>query len=162
MKTRHSLRLLAAAIIMMMAYSCRNETREDAEEIAKDAVSPSLPYIAFFDAQSEQLEARKNPAFDHSLLNVDALTQALITNYPEITPKVAKIANDTLYLEITDAQYLTQQMGSSGAQMYLLEATYAYTELTDINAVHFSFKEGDHASPGTFTRAHFETVAPVH
>lgn len=174
MKTSNLIRISAVSIIMMATvFSCRNESqqrateeemqRDVAEEIAEDmeASLPALPYIAVFDEASEQLEAQKNPDFDRSLLSVDRLTQALITNYPEIDLQVNKVSNDTLYLRIIDAQYLTQQMGSSGAQMYLLEATYAYTELPDINSVNFGFEEGDHAIPGTYTRESFKQSSTI-
>ncbi|MBK1439767.1 hypothetical protein JHJ32_07215 [Parapedobacter sp. ISTM3] len=162
----YQLTLLLCAIVVTL--SCRNESRDSAENAGSDAAAeiaeenqaplPSLPYIAVFDEASEQLGAEKNPDFDGSPLTIEALTQALITNYPEITIVVRNVSNDTLYLQIPDAQYLTQQMGSSGSQMYLLEATYAYTELPGINAVNFGFEEGDHAIPGTYTRKHFEEL----
>ena len=153
-------------VSVLIMLSCRNESREGtagethgdpATEIAEDmgASLPTLPYIAVFDDASEQLEAEKNPDFDRSLLTVDAITQALIANYPEIKLEVDKISNDTLFFQLIDARYLTQQMGSSGAQMYILEATYAYTELPDIKVVHFDFAEGDHAVPGNYTRDRF-------
>ena len=113
---------------------------------------PSLPYVAVFNETSEQLEAEKNPAFDRELLTIDALTQALRTNYPEIELEVERVSNDTLFVQLVDARYLTQQMGSSGALAYIMEATYAYTELPGIEVVNFDFAEGDHAIPGNYTR----------
>lgn len=162
----NALRLLPL-ILVLIASSCQNESRNDAsEEVLRDSAPdnaagmdaplPSLPYLAAFNEGSEQLEAEKNPDFDQSLLTVDALTQALHTNYPEIGLEVDRISNDTLFVRIVDASYLTQQMGSSGAQVYIMEATYAYTELPDVEFVHFDFAEGDHAVPGTYTRATFE------
>lgn len=158
---------LSLAFSALILFSCRNETRENAGEktqndpaieIAEDmdAPLPSLPYIAAFVEGSEQLESQKNPEFNRALLSLDALTQALIANYPEINLEVDRVSNDTLFVQITDAGYLTQQMGSSGAQMYIMEATYAYTELPDINVVHFDFAEGDHALPGSYTRDYFQ------
>ncbi|SEL62004.1 hypothetical protein [Parapedobacter koreensis] len=173
MKTPNLLQLFLSVFSMLVVFSCQNESRDDASEntvsdvtteIAEDNAAPllSLPYIAVFDEASEKLGAEKNPDFDASLLTIEALTQALITNYPEITITANNVSNDTLYLQVADAQYLTQQMGSSGAQMYLLEATYAYTELPNINAVNFSFEEGDHAMPGTYTRTYFEQLHTLH
>ncbi|GGG83633.1 hypothetical protein GCM10007415_15880 [Parapedobacter pyrenivorans] len=158
---------LSLAFSALILFSCRNESRENAggktqndpaTEIAEDmdAALPSLPYIAAFVDGSEQLEAEKNPEFNRASLSLDALTQALIANYPEINLEVNRVSNDTLFVQIIDARYLTQQMGSSGAQMYIMEATYAYTELPDINVVHFDFTEGDHALPGSYTRDYFQ------
>jgi len=162
----NSLRLLPF-VLVLIASSCQNESRNNASEaihedpaseIAADmgAPLPALPYIAFFDEESEKLEAEKNVDFDQTSLTVDALTLALRTNYPEIGLQVDRTSNDTLFVRIVDASYLTQQMGSSGAQVYMMEATYAYTELPDVKVVHFDFAEGDHAIPGAYTRATFE------
>lgn len=158
--------------VLLITSACQNESKNAVSDekpedtVLNDATSEntplvSLPYLAVFDDISEQLEAEENPDFDRSLLSLDTLTQALLTNYPEINLAIDRISNDTLYVRISDAQYLTQQMGSSGSQMYLLEATYAYTALPNINAVHFGFEEGDHAIPGVYTRANFN-VAKQH
>ena len=172
MNTSHFRTIVRSLLILTIAISCRNETEKNKEpEIQGDAAEhigedsgaplPTLPYLAVFDEQTEQLTIEKNTDFDTASLNADALTQELITNYPEIKPEIDRISNDTLYLHITDAQYLTQQMGSAGAQMYLMEATYAYTELPNINVVHFSFEEGDHALPGNYTRNSFNQRSRV-
>lgn len=158
---------LSLALFMLITLSCQNESRKSAkEEIPEDPAStiaegmeaplPALPYVAVFNEQSEQLEAEKNVEFDRTLLSVDAMTQALRTNYPEIALEVTRISNDTLFAKIVDARYLTQQMGSSGAQVYIMEATYAYTEMPNIKVVHFDFAEGDHAVPGDYSRDDFD------
>ncbi|WP_257668450.1 hypothetical protein [Parapedobacter tibetensis] len=165
METSIITRLLPIALCaMFVVSSCRNESKDAASDekladIPTEGVEvpiPSLPYIAVFDDESEQLTAETNSDFDRSLLSVDALTETLLTNYPEIQLEIDKVSNDTLYVKIPGAQYLTQQMGSSGAQMYLLEATYAYTELPNIHVINFSFIEGDHARPGAYTRKSFD------
>lgn len=162
-----NLRLTVLLVFAMIStLSCQNnsgkkntpEIRDNAaEEIAEDMETPlpALPYVAIFDEQTEQLKAEKNADFDATSMRIETLTQALTANYPEITPEIDRVSNDTLYLHITNAQFLTQQMGSSGARTYLMEATYAYTELPNIHVVHFSFTEGDHAIPGDYTREYF-------
>ncbi|SFB91165.1 hypothetical protein SAMN05421747_10254 [Parapedobacter composti] len=168
--TRLYQQLLVCFGIAVFFFACQNESRDNAstaqqpDSLAPDAAettetaAPSLPYAAVFDETSEQLRAQKNPDFDGgSLLTIDRITQLLANAYPQVVLTVDSTVNDTLHVQITDASFLTQQMGSSGAAMYLLEATYAYTELPGIQAVHFVFEEGDHAIPGTYTREHFET-----
>lgn len=90
----------------------------------------------------------------------DSLTAANIvamlnSEYPEIPLRLSKISNDTVFVRIPRSDYLTRQMGTSGSEAYLAEATYDFTELKDINFVDFNFKEGDHAQPGTFSRTDF-------
>jgi hypothetical protein len=42
-----------------------------------------------------------------------------------------------------------------GAKIYMMESTYSFTELPNVKFVKFIFREGDHASPGVFTRKDF-------
>src|SRR5690606_5660929 len=104
-----ALRLLPL-VFVLIALSCQNESRENAadetqrdvpSEAAPDMESPlaTLPYIVAFNEGSEQLEAEKNPDFDQTLLTVDALTQALRTNYPEIGLEIDRVSDDTLFVQ---------------------------------------------------------------
>jgi hypothetical protein len=168
--------MVACLSIAIAASACRNESKDDASAgedkdtaamqptaplTGKEAPVPALPYIAVFDESSEQLEATKNPDYDPSMLSQETITQSLIANYPQVELEVDSTSGDTLFVHIADPSYLTQQMGSSGASMYLLEATYAFTELPDINVVHFDFEEGDHALPGAYSRERFTEKQPV-
>lgn len=47
---------------------------------------------------------------------------------------------------------LTQQMGSAGAESFMISTSFSLTELEGINNVSFDFEEGDHARPGVYNR----------
>jgi hypothetical protein len=94
------------------------------------------------------------------LVAADSLTQTNIIQilnetYPEIPLRFTKSSNDTLFVKISNSNYLTQQMGSSGPEVYLADVTYNLTEIPGINYVAILFKEGDHASPGIYSRTDF-------
>jgi len=164
------------AIVFMLALfaaiSCQNETNENATGTTADTTTmrnnesqasitpqvPSLPYTAVFNEEIERLEAKSNTDFDRTKLNLDSLALLLTLNYPEIKLVLDRVSNDTVYIEINNAEYLTQQMGSSGSMMYLMEATYAFTELPSVRVVNFNFPEGDHAMPGPYSRQSFEEI----
>ena len=93
-------------------------------------------------------------------LPTDSLTQTTIIQlmneaYPEIPLSFIKVSHDSIFLKIKKSSYLTEQLGSSGADAYIAEVTYNLTELKGINFVDIRFKEGDHASPGTYSRTDF-------
>lgn len=69
--------------------------------------------------------------------------------------KFVKLSGDTLYVKIENSTFLTQQMGTMGADACLSTATYTLTELDYVNTVHFDFKEGDHAIPGMYSRDYY-------
>jgi hypothetical protein len=65
------------------------------------------------------------------------------------------VKDATVYLRIRDAEKLTQRSGSFGAATYLADATFTMTSLDGIDRIHLEFPEGDHASPGFYSRASF-------
>jgi len=69
------------------------------------------------------------------------------------------VAEGVAHVEIINAEYLTQRMGTSGAQNYLAAATYSLTEMPGVRRVDFIFPEGDHAAPGVYTRESFRDYA---
>ena len=101
---------------------------------------------------------KKTTPISEDSLTPSKLIEKLNNQYPEIRLRFIKISNDSIFVTINKSKYLTQQMGSSGAEAYLAEVTYNLTELKDINFVTMRFKEGDHASPGTYARTDFIEV----
>jgi hypothetical protein len=71
--------------------------------------------------------------------------------------KLRGVKDRTVTVEVINASYLTQRMGSSGAEEFMAVATYTLTEHSDMQTVHFIFEEGDHAVPGPYSRKYFLT-----
>jgi hypothetical protein len=69
--------------------------------------------------------------------------------------KLIELQGDLVIVEVINALYLTQRMGSTGADTFLAEATFTLMEHPSVNAVFFQFEEGDHATPGLYTRENF-------
>jgi len=140
--------------------SCQQEQKQTApapiEGSANEEIETStyltIPYLSAFDESGDAMTMHANPEFDVKYLEIDSLIKALELTYPEIPLKVLEQNQDTLRLEIINANFLSQQMGSAGARSYLAEATYAFTEIPGIKTVVFVFEEGDHARPGAYTR----------
>jgi len=69
--------------------------------------------------------------------------------------KLIEVKGGVVVVEVINADYLTQRMGSAGAAAFLAEATFTLTEFDGIKYVHFDFPEGDHAAPGLYSREDF-------
>jgi hypothetical protein len=54
---------------------------------------------------------------------------------------------------VSDDSQLTSRMGSAGAISYMNAVTFTLASVPGINQVEFKFEEGDHASPGTYSRS---------
>ncbi len=110
------------------------------------------------DDKSNKLVIRRLRPISADSLNVDYLISQINYRYEHIKLRFVKISNDTLFVKIGQSDFLTQQLGSTGAEIYITEATYNLSELKNIGYVHFDFKEGDHAAPGTYSRSDFVNI----
>jgi hypothetical protein len=88
-------------------------------------------------------------------------TAAQAEGVPLEPPKlrIQSVADGIAHVEIINAEYLTQRMGTSGAQNYLAAATYSLAETPGVRGVDFIFPAGDHAAPGVYTRESFKDYA---
>jgi hypothetical protein len=70
--------------------------------------------------------------------------------------KLVKVSVDTVYLKVINDFYLTQSMGTAGAEEYIARAATSLLEIDGIHYVDFDFKMGDHAYPGTYSVAGYQ------
>lgn len=70
--------------------------------------------------------------------------------------KLVKISGDTVYLTVINDWTLTQSMGTTGAEDYIVKSGTSLLEIDGINYVDFSFDMGDHAYPGTFSKSGYQ------
>ena len=126
-------------------------TTTDTASINKDS-----HYFWSSDADSPKgLEMIKSRPLPTDSLTQTNIIQLMNEAYPEIPLSFIKVSHDSIFLKIKKSNYLTEQLGSSGADAYIAEVTYNLTELKGINFVDIRFKAGDHASPGTYSRTDF-------
>lgn len=111
-------------------------------------------WAADFDGKNGLLMKRVRPVSKDSLTTQNVIGM-LNEIYPDIPLELVKTSHDSIFIRIVKSNYLTQQTGSSGAEAYLAEATYNLTEISGVNFVNFQFKQGDHATPGTYSRTDF-------
>ncbi|WP_028296578.1 hypothetical protein [Olivibacter sitiensis] len=156
---------------LTLLIACQNESQQRQETdgiTATDTPADSsetktlvLPYEVVFNEDDASFEVKPNPQNSSVPLNKEELAEAINIKYPEIMIELGESAGDTLFVKIPNAAYLTQNMGTSGARTFLAEATYAFTELPEIEVVHFDFKEGDHAIPGYYKRSNFKMMENI-
>lgn len=166
--------LLTIAIISLFFFSC-NSGNDNNEEVVyeniRDTASaaptedsvytvvnrPSLWTVEL--QENQKTEKLKKPA-DEKIKTLSAfqLISALNDNFTGVNLHYEKTSHDTMYVAIPESEQLTQQMGSTGAYNYMATAVFNLTELNNIKYVHFTFKGGDHAVPGTFSREDYKQL----
>lgn len=153
-------------ILSMIVISCNSKKEEEkpvfadsANVIIKtDSASVKTDTHYFWISALEAgkgLVMKKDSPIPSDSLSSDLMIGRLNSLYPEIKLEFLKTSGDSIFLKISKSNYLTQKMGTSGAEAYLGEVTYNLTELRNVNFVDIRFKEGDHASPGTYSRVDF-------
>lgn len=153
-------------MITMGLFSCNNkESGEASAEADSLQVLPKPDSAAvitdshyFWTAElvpKQGLVMKKDSPVSADSLNTGFMLKRLNDLYPEIKLKYLKSSNDSIFLKVEKSNYLTRQMGSTGAEAYLAEVTYNLTEVKGVNYVDIRFREGDHASPGTYSRTSF-------
>ncbi|HEY1009742.1 MAG: hypothetical protein ACO1NS_06860 [Daejeonella sp.] len=153
--------LIYLSIVALFILSCQGEPTKTID-LKEEPVnldhekSLVLPWSVQMNDSTQVMEIRRDPNADTNNLQPEDMVDALNLKYPQIILSWNKQEGDKAFVSIADATYLTQQSGSGGAEAYLAEATYSLTEIAGIAVVEFSFKEGDHARPGIYTREDFK------
>ena len=151
--------------LFILFASCQNETnpnatdQETSDSVATDSSAEMTvsPYEVEYDETTHALNLVRNK---ENIGDSDAADVIRVLNkkYRDIKLDLVKAGTDTLEVKIDEASTLTQGMGSTGAEAYLAELTYSFTELKGVKAVKIDFEEGDHAMPGVYTRDDFKSL----
>lgn len=159
MVTPSSLRfiVLICCCCSLLANSCSEGVKGGDGIETNIAIAPLdslevLPWV--YDAEGDSMVFSMD--MDSAQLSVTAIIHLLNQKYDGLIQlDFLKQSHDTVFVAIPDAQNLTQSMGTTGAFGYLSEVTYSLTEVPGVAAVNLQFEEGDHASPGVYTRKDF-------
>lgn len=151
-----------AGVVLLAA--CNNDDAtadsgnlEDTVVVEESAAAPDrLIWISDFDTVSGEFVLKQQRNIPADTLTAAAMISDLNAAWDNIRLVLVKTSHDTLYVSIPDSEYLGQQMGSAGAQSYMASTTYNLTELKGIKYVNYDMQQGDHASPGTYSRKSFE------
>ncbi|HEY0668722.1 MAG TPA: hypothetical protein VGD22_11125 [Sphingobacteriaceae bacterium] len=124
---------------------------------ADTSLIKDLPWITAIDPKTGNTQLQHLPG-KKTNITPQQIIKIANKKYPQIQLQWIKQEGGTAYLRIADATYLTQSMGSAGAEAYISEITFSFTEVKGIDAINLEFTEGDHASPGVYTREQFKNL----
>ncbi len=141
--------------ILLLLVSCGSNQTEESD-VNNNNLSEQQSWQASLDDSSGNIVLNRNGAPLPDTLSIETIRAFLNSRYPNIQLQVLRQSGDTLYVQIPEATYLTQQMGSTGPEMYFGEAVYNLTEIPGIRFINFALAEGDHAGPDTYNRDSFK------
>ena len=145
------------------------ETISVTEELPDSVVINEAPAVLQFNPNSTlyvwksspDYTKTKNPGLNSSILNADSLVKGLNELNENVLLEKIKTSGDTIYTEIKDSKYLSESMGSTGAEMYIADVVLNLTEVAGIKYVNIKLTEGSHVQPGVFTKDQFKKFKPV-
>lgn len=140
--TKSNVILILGFIILMTACNNQDRSKKD-KEITRQ--------IPMWDFDCDSILKLRNVNAD--TLTYSKLIKGINDKYlGKVYLEFVKISQDTIFVTIKNSEFLTQQMGSCGANQYIISTTFTLTELENIKNVSFDFESGDHALPGIYNR----------
>jgi hypothetical protein len=150
--------------LILMVIGCETKQQDDKaardteekSEVASEssALNDTLEAIwgYEFNEQTSEFEVKQLRSVDTDALSGETLEKIINKTWSKVQIKFIRTSNDTAFISIPDSKILTQQMGSAGAESFMVSTTFTFTELKGINHLSFAFEEGDHAAPGVYNR----------
>lgn len=146
--------LLKAAVLLVSSCGHESNGTMNARDSSRSKIDSLHVLPWHYDAIGDSMVYNLNQ--DRDQLTLEEVVEVINEKYRDlIRLDLNKKVDDTVFVSIPDAQYLTQSMGSTGAFGFMAEVTYSLTEIPGIAFVYFKFNEGDHASPGLYRREDF-------
>lgn len=173
---RHFMKCYTAVLFMFLVVmmGCTGSDTSNNEPVETDTLTETdsavdssetgqtitnIPSLWDVEVLSDHSEKLQQPADNKiATLSPVQLISALNESNSGISLNFKKISNDTIYVDIPEANYLADQVGSTGAYNYLATVVFNLTELNKIKFVNLSFKGGEHAVPGTYSRDDFKRL----
>lgn len=158
---------------MLSLLACNNKAKEAPKEQDNlDSYPDSLarvPFVPGSNPESELFVWKTSPDytreynrnFKPEILDADSLIKGINEMNEQVLLEKVKISGDTIYTEIKDSQYLGNQMGSTGAEIYVADVVLNLTAVPGIKYVNIQLKEGSHVQPGTWNKKNFEKYKPI-
>ena len=157
--------------IAITILGCDNNAKEaPKEEFTETAIPESVMIeatgsnpasVLFVWKSSPDFTKEYNNQFKPEILHVDSLIKGLNEMNEKILLQKVKISGDTIYTEIKDSRYLGNEMGSTGAEIYIADLVLNLTEVPGIKYVQLQLTEGSHVQPGTWSKKDFAKYKPT-
>ncbi len=130
-------------------------SREDTVTIENQTPSVNAESKLYIWKATADYKKIRNTAAGPALQNADTLIKGLNELYENVYLEKLKISGDTIYTVIKNATYLAEQMGSTGAEVYVADVVLNLTSVTGIKYVNIELAEGSHMQPGVWSLDNF-------
>ena len=145
------MRFAVTILLIFLFFSCGNNDKEISE--TEYAVSDTL---LAWDTNADSMIMKRDATVPDGAITIKRIINGLNEKYPEIQIDVIKQSGDTIYVELPDAEYLGNQMGSAGSSAWFADAVINLTSVPGINYVSFKMNTYSHASGGVISQEEYK------
>ncbi len=155
-----------ASLFLLLLAGCTQNKESDKTTVVRESKEDTvameqLPHL--FNPESKlyiwkataDYKKIRNKTAGPALQNADSLIKGLNELYENIYLEKIKISGDTIYTVIKNATYLAEEMGSTGAEIYVADVVLNLTSLSGIKYVKIDLAEGSHMQPGVWGPSNF-------
>ncbi|MFT3846170.1 MAG: hypothetical protein QM725_14030 [Lacibacter sp.] len=154
------IRYFTTLFFLAVLISCNNDAATGEKTNENDTVQAQRWFdtdtLLVWDCSAADRTRTKIFAPADSVNVPQALINGVNKTYAEVKLSFDHLSDDTLYVTIPKANWLTNQAGNSGAEQYLAFAALNLLETKGVNHISFLFEGGAHARPSTYTDLDFD------
>ncbi|HEX6848639.1 MAG TPA: hypothetical protein VF144_16755 [Chitinophagaceae bacterium] len=134
------MRFTLRVFVLLILGACSNADRSPAE--AETIIGDS---VLAWNTNADSMIMVRDKTIPDSAITINRIINGLNQKYPEVHVDFLKQSGDTAFVEVPDADYLGEQMGSAGAIAWYADAVINLTSVSGINYVSFRMDEHSHA-----------------
>jgi len=112
--------------------------------------------ILVWNVDAEAMVMKRDSNIHDSIITISRVINGLNEKYPQVKLLLLKQGGDTLYVEVPDASYLGEQMGSAGSAAWYDDVVINLTSAPGINYVSFRMDTHSHAQSAIISHKKYE------
>lgn len=152
----YEMRYFLFLIVVFLCLKCNNAS-ENEKDISPTPVEYAIPdSILVWNVDAEAMVMKKDSNIHDSIITISRVINGLNQKYPQVNLLLLKQGRDTLYVEVPDATYLGEQMGSAGSTAWFDDVVINLTSIPGINYVSFRMETHSHAQSAIISRKKYE------
>jgi len=150
------MRYFLILLIFLLCLKCNNASEKD-KEASPDLVEyEMLDTILVWNVDAEAMVMKRDSNIHDSLITISRVINGLNEKYPQVKIRLLKQSGDIIYVDVPDATFLGEQMGSAGSEAWFDDAVINITSVPGINHVSFRMDTHSHAQSGIINRKKYE------
>lgn len=143
-------------IILFLFLKCNNASEKEKDTSPKPVEYAIPDSILVWDVNPEAMVMKRDSNIHDSIITIDRIINGLNEKYPRVKLHLLKQGGDTLYVEVPDASYLGEQMGSAGSAAWYDDVVINLTSTPGINYISFRMDTHSHAQSAIISRKKYD------